>query len=135
MKRKKLVSNASFTLLEIIISATLISVGVVAVVKCISTGVYADYSVEGKLVGLNYAIQKMETLLNYSYSDSNLASSSPACSASFTTWNSPATNYYWCWTITDNTNYKTVLVTVSWYYKSRAMSLNLASYMANVSSS
>ena len=135
MKRKKLVSIASFTLLEIMISATLISVGVVAVVRCISTGVFADYSIESKLVGLNYAIQKMETLLNYSYSNGSLVSSSPACSTSFTTWNSPITNYYWCWTITDNTNYKTVLVTVSWYYKSRAMSVNLASYTANVSSS
>jgi Tfp pilus assembly protein PilV len=69
MKRKKINSKASFTLLEIIISASLITIGVVSVVRFISTGVSADQSIEGKLVALNLAVQKIETLVNTTYSD------------------------------------------------------------------
>lgn len=126
IKPNKTAHIASFTLLEVMISATLIAVGVASVVRCISTGVFADNSIEGKLVALNYAVQEMETLNNTAYATiiSNGSSS-----------DTPATGYSRSWTITNNTNYLQATVTVSWYYKSRQMSVNLATYIANAPSS
>lgn len=123
MKRKKLISIASFTLLEIMIATSLIVVGVVACVRSISVGVSADQATEGKLAALNLAVQKIEALVNTTYS--SISSSS----------DTPVTGYTRTWTITDNTNYKTIAVGVTWTYKRNQMSVNLATYLANVTSS
>ncbi len=123
MKIRKIFKSRGFTLLEIVLSTVLITIGVTAVVRVISTGIYTDNASEGKIIALNYAVQKMEDLLNTSYS--SLSSSS----------DTPTTGFTRTWTITDNTNYKTLKVTVSWYYKRVQMSVNLASYLANVTTS
>ena len=120
MRFRKILRSAGFTLLEIVISTVLITIGVTAVVRVISTGIYTDRANEGKLIALNYAVDRMESLLNTSYG--SLTASS----------DTPLTGYTRTWTITNNTNYKTIAVTVTWYYKSRQMSVDLASYLANV---
>ena len=121
MKHRRLPKAAAFTLLEIILATVLIVIGVVTVVRCMSTGVITDYSVEGKLTALNLARQEMEELKTTAYDSLSSSSDTP----------SGFSNYSRTWTITDNTYYKTVVVSVSWDFKGQTQSVSLTSYIVD----
>jgi type IV pilus assembly protein PilV len=127
-------SVQGFTLLEIMITVVIVTVGIVAVVRSLSTGLRGDFAVEGKTTALNFAQQKMETLFNAEYED--VTTSPVDCTGSYLGWAQPdSTNfpdYYWCWTVTDNTNYKTVTVKVDWAYRGQTLEASLITYVANL---
>ncbi|MBF0570363.1 MAG: hypothetical protein HQL12_00685 [Candidatus Omnitrophica bacterium] len=60
-----------FTLIEILLSTVLVVLGVVGVVNAVSSGLYADKSVEGQSVALNLAQEQMEAVKNTAYANIN----------------------------------------------------------------
>lgn len=129
MKYQKNLNSKSFTLLEIILSIALISIGTVAVVRCISLAITANYSIDVSLVALNLAQQKMESFFNTAYSSITVETNSDTPSG--------YSGYTRSWTVTNNTYnsvsvYKTISVTVtSTANKGQNQSVTLVSYITN----
>ncbi len=124
-------NKRGFTLLEIIISSVLITVGIVSVVRVISSGLVFNSSMDGESVALALAQQKMEVLRNTAYT--SISDSSTLCSATYTTWAAAdITPYYQCWSVTDNTHYKTVVVKIAWDFKGAQRTVSLTTYIANL---
>ena len=60
-----------FTLLEILITIVLLTVGVVALVQMFNMGMFASADTENTLVATNLAQEKMEEIRNKAYLDIN----------------------------------------------------------------
>ena len=60
-------SLTGFTLLEMLITIVLLTAGVVALMRILSLGIFADTDVENVTIALNLANEKMEEVKNLSY--------------------------------------------------------------------
>ena len=127
--KKKVCDNQSgFTLLEVLIAISILTVGLLGVAQMQIMGIKGNYFSGNTTTVLALAEEKMEDLLGKSYSDAEL-----------TNGNHPDTNnpidetgqaggiYTRMWTVTDNTpitDTKTVMVNVSWDNASHQVSLS-----------
>lgn len=118
--------------MEIILAVALLVLGVVSAVRVMSTGVYTDSSVDGHVVGLRLAQQKMEDVKNatsFSAID-GYASAKAYLSA-------PFSNYQREVLVTDNYNSQTgvtkVTVNVYWLFKGKEMSVSLTTLFTDTS--
>lgn len=72
-----------FTLLELLIAIVLIVGGTLALMRMMSVGIFADATLENRLIALNLANEKLEELKDDGYSHANLdPASSPFTEAS-----------------------------------------------------
>ena len=127
--QKKVCGNQSgFTLLEVLIAISILTVGLLGVAQMQIMGIQANYFSGNTTAALTLSEEKMEDLLGKSYSDAEL-----------TNGNHPDTNnpidetsqaggvYTRMWTVTDNTpitDTKTVTVSVGWDNLAHQVSLS-----------
>jgi len=132
--KKKMFDNQSgFTLLEVLIAISILTVGLLGVAQMQIMGIKGNYFSGNTTAALTLAEEKMEDLLGKSYTDAELAGSGAPGT------NHPDTNnpidetgqaggiYTRMWTIIDNTpiaDTKTVTVSVGWDNLSHQISLS-----------
>ncbi len=111
-----------FTLLEILITIIILTVGVIALVSAFSSGIFAFTDVENVDLALNIAQAKMEEIKDTDFA--SLTDSGPAADADFSNFNTTVD-------IAEGDNPMQVDVTVSWNAKGRQPSVTLTTLVAN----
>jgi type IV pilus assembly protein PilV len=127
-KDKRLNSQAGFTLLEVIVAISILTVGLLAVGSMQLSAITANDRAGKMTQGTAIAEEKMEELLSLPYT---LASTHAFLSEGSHTETAPPTGYNVSWTVQNNTpanNVKTIAVRVTWY--SGLKSTSLTSYLA-----
>ena len=127
-KKKMFVNQSGFTLLEVLIAISILTVGLLGVAQMQIMGIQGNYFSGNTTAALTLAEEKMEDLLGKSYTDAEL-----------TNGNHPDTNnpidetgqaggiYTRTWVVANNTpitDTKTVTVSVSWDNASHQVSLS-----------
>ena len=130
--KKKVCDNQSgFTLLEVLIAISILTVGLLGVAQMQIMGIQGNYFSGNTTAALSLAEEKMEDLLGKSYSDTDLDDTEPGNNAnltSITTIDHEELNidetgqvgggiYHRIWNVADNTpitNTKTVTLIVTW---------------------
>ena len=113
--------NSGFTLLEILLTLLLLTVGVTVLSQAFSTGMLASTDIENVDLALNIAQAKMEDLKNTSFA--SLASSGPTADANFSNFNVTVS--------VTGTDPKQIDVTVSWNTQGGSPTVKLTSLRAN----
>jgi len=116
-------SRNGFTLLEIIITMVILSLGILVLSQAFSMGMLASRDVENVDLALNIAQAKMEEIRNTSFS--NNGSSGPTNDSNFS-------NFTTTITVT-GTDPKQVGVTVAWNVQGGSTSVALTTLIANCS--
>jgi len=116
-------SRNGFTLLEIIITMVILSLGILVLSQAFSMGMLASRDVENVDLALNIAQAKMEEIRNTSFS--NIGSSGPTNDSNFS-------NFTTTITVT-GTDPKQVGVTVAWNVQGGSTSVALTTLIANCS--
>jgi type IV pilus assembly protein PilV len=132
-KKKMLGNQSGFTLLEVLIAISILTVGLLGVAQMQIMGIKANYFSGNTTAALTLAEEKMEDLLGKSYTDAELAGSG-APGTDHNDANNPIDEtgqaggiYSRMWTVIDNTpiaDTKTVTVSVSWDNLSHQVSLS-----------
>jgi type IV pilus assembly protein PilV len=113
--------NQGFTLLEILITVVLLTVGVLALSQAFSTTLLTSTDAESVDLGLNIAQAKMEELKNTAFS--SLASSGPTADSNFPNFNMTVT--------VTGADPKQIDVTAAWNVKGGSTSVGLTTLRAN----
>jgi prepilin-type N-terminal cleavage/methylation domain-containing protein len=114
-----------FTLFELILAITLISLGVMAVISAISSGVVADSTLDGQVTALKLAQEEIETAKNTTYSNLSSLDGSSSMSPNFP-------DYTRIVVVTiPTTGLTQVTVTVGWDFKSSPMTVSLVTLIAD----
>ena len=132
--KKKMFDNQSgFTLLEVLIAISILTVGLLGVAQMQIMGIRGNYFSGNTTTVLTLAEEKMEDLLGKSYTDAELTGSG-APGTNHNDVNNPIDEtgqaggiYTRMWTVIDNTpiaDTKTVTVSVSWDNLSHQVSLS-----------
>ncbi|MGB2879846.1 MAG: prepilin-type N-terminal cleavage/methylation domain-containing protein [Candidatus Omnitrophota bacterium] len=114
--------SKGYTLIEIIITAAIIAVGVVAIAGAFNAGLRTRADVENVDLALNIAQAKMEEVKNTDYS--SLADEGPASDPDFS-------NYAVAVEVAEGQNPMQVDVTVSWMARGGQASVTLTTYIAD----
>jgi len=134
LSTKKMLGNQSgFTLLEVLIAISILTVGLLGVAQMQIMGIRGNYFSGNTTTVLTLAEEKMEDLLGKGYTDAELAGSG-APGTDHNDPNNPIDEtgqaggiYSRMWTVIDNTpiaDTKTVTVSVSWDNMSHQVSLS-----------
>ena len=113
--------SRGFTLLEVLLTVVLLTLGVIALSQGFSTGMLASTEVENVDLALNIAQAKMETVKDTAFA--GIASSGPTADPNFSNFN-----------VTVNVtgaDPKTVGVTVAWNVQGGSTRVILTTLMAN----
>ena len=116
-------SRNGFTLLEIIITIVILSVGLLVLSQAFSTGMLASTDAENVDLALNIAQAEMEEIRNTSFS--GIGSSEPTSDPNFP-------NFTTTVTVT-GTDPKEVNVSVAWNVQAGSTSISLTTFIANCS--
>lgn len=111
-----------FTLLEVLIAAVILTVGVAALVWAFSAGIFATTDIEDVDLALNIAQAKMEEIKNTAFA--SLADSGPAADAYFPRFSTTVN-------VAEGQNPMQVDVTVAWQVKGSAASFTLTTLAAD----
>jgi len=127
--KKKVCGNQSgFTLLEVLIAISILTVGLLGVAQMQIMGITGNYFSGNTTAALTLAEEKMEDLLGKSYTDAELTSGNhPDANNPIDETGQAGGIYTRMWIVTDNTpitDTKTVTVTVSWDNLSHQVSLS-----------
>jgi len=127
--KKKVCDNQSgFTLLEVLIAISILTVGLLGVAQMQIMGIRGNYFSGNTTAALSLAEEKMEDLLGKSYTDAELASgNNPDANNPIDETGQAGGIYSRMWTVTDNTpiiDTKEVTVSVSWDNLSHQVSLS-----------
>jgi len=127
--KKKVCDNQSgFTLLEVLIAISILTVGLLGVAQMQIMGIKGNYFSGNTTAALSLAEEKMEDLLGKSYTDAELASgNNPDANNPIDETGQAGGIYSRMWTVTDNTpiiDTKEVTVSVSWDNLSHQVSLS-----------
>ena len=133
MKRR---NQKGFTLIEIVLTITLLTFGTIPIISCISRGITMDQSVEGQSIALKLAQQQLETIENEpNFADvasAGITNTPGSCPSPYNT----AQSNYTCEVLISypNSPNDNIIQVVSnvYYGKSQASSVSLASYISNV---
>jgi prepilin-type N-terminal cleavage/methylation domain-containing protein len=120
MKRKT--KNNGFTLIEILISLVLLTVGIISITSAFSTGISASGDSQNVATALNIAQKKMEAIKNTAFA--NISSSGPSADPVFSDFNSAVSAAI-------GQNPMRVDITVSWRAKAGDTSITLTTLVAN----
>ena len=113
--------KSGFTLLEVLITLVLLTLGMMALSQAFSTGMRAATDVENVDLACNIAQSKMEELKNTSFA--SLASSGPTADANFPNFNVT--------TSVTGTDPKQIDVTVSWNVQGGSTNVALTALRTN----
>ena len=113
--------KSGFTLLEVLLTLVLLTVGVTFLSQAFSTGMLASTDVENVDLASNIAQAKMEELKNTSFA--GLSSSGPTADANFSNFNVTVS--------VTGTDPKQIDVTVSWNVQGGSPSIKLTTLRAN----
>ena len=127
--KKKVCGNQSgFTLLEVLIAISILTVGLLGVAQMQIMGIKGNYFSGNTTTVLALAGEKMEDLLGKSYSDAELTNGNhPDTNNPIDETGQAGGTYSRMWIVTDNTpitDTKTVMVNVSWDNASHQISLS-----------
>ncbi len=111
-----------FTLLEILISIIILTVGVIALAGAFSSGIFASTDVEDVDLALNIAQAKMEEIKNTAFS--SLADSGPTADPNFPNFNVSVN-------VAESQNPMQVDVAVSWNVKGGQTGVTLTTLIAD----
>ena len=117
-KKKACNNQSGFTLLEVLIAISILTVGLLGVAQMQIMGIKGNYFSGNTTAALSLAEEKMEDLLGKSYTDAELASgNNPDANNPIDETGQAGGIYSRMWTVTDNTpiiDTKEVTVSVSW---------------------
>ena len=113
-----------FTLLEILLTITLLVVGLASLVSATSLILSSGGINESELVAKNLAEEKIETLKNTSYS--SIANETKAPVSGFSAFQREVA------VTTPLTSLKQITVTVYWYHKTSELSTALVTYRSDI---
>ena len=129
----------AFTLIEMLITIFLLSVGVVVLMRMMSLGIFADTDVENVTIALNLAQEKMEYLKNLDFDHSDLDSNNSPFAEDISTEFAFVTSRDWTVTLADgdgdgnpDSDLKDVLVTINWTVKGESLSVELRTLIAKI---
>ena len=103
-------NNQGFTLLELIVAISILTVGILAVASMQMASIRGNAFAGGVTEGTNYAADRLEKLASLAWNDSDLSAGSHTDA-------SPPTGYTITWVVTDNwpyTNTKRITLTAAW---------------------
>lgn len=110
--KAKLQADRGFTLLEVIVAISILTVGILAVASMQSSAIWGNAFASRQTEGSTIALDRTEKLMALPYEDADLAAGSH-------TDPSPPSGYSVTWSVTDDSplsNAKRVTVTVTWRY-------------------
>ena len=113
-----------FTLLEVLIATVIFTVGVVAIIWALNSGIYATSDIENVDLALNIAQAKMEQVRNTAFA--GLADSGPTADANFPRFSTTVN-------VAEGQNPKQVDVTVNWDVKGGSTGFTLTTLIADYS--
>ena len=113
--------KSGFTLLEVLATLVVITLGMIALTQAFSTGMRAATDVENEDLALNIAQAKMEELKNTTFA--GLASSGPTADANFSNYNVTVS--------VTGTDPKQIDVTVDWNVQGSSTNVVLTTLRAN----
>lgn len=113
-----------FTLLEVLITIIIVTVGFTVLLQAVSTGLFAGGDNENMLVAVNLANEKMDELRNRTYS--NVINETKAAVSGFPAFSREVV------TSVIQTGLKQVSVNVYWFVKSAELNLSLVSYVSDI---
>lgn len=111
-----------FTLLEVLITVIILTVGIVTILWAFSAGMYATTDIENVDLALNIAQSNMEEIKNTSFA--NLQDSGPTADPNFANFNVSVN-------VAEGQNPMQVDVTVAWQVKGGQASISLATLITN----
>ena len=127
-KKKVCDNHSGFTLLEVLIAISILTVGLLGVAQMQIMGIRGNYFSGNTTTVLTLAEEKMEDLLGKSYSDTDLTNGNhPDPDNPIDEAGQAGGIYSRMWTVTDDTpiiGTKTVTVSVSWDNLSHQVSLS-----------
>ncbi len=127
-KKKECDNQSGFTLLEVLIAISILTVGLLGVAQMQIMGITGNYFSSNTTAALTLAEEKMEDLLGKSYTDAELTNGNhPDANNPIDETGQAGGTYSRRWIVTDNipiTNTKTVTVSVSWDNLSHQVSLS-----------
>ena len=112
-----------FSLIEVLITLILLTIGVVTISRAFSTGLFASTDVENIDLALNIAQAKMEEIKNTAFA--SLADSGPTADSNFSRFNVTVN-------VSEGQDPMQVAVTVSWSVKGGQNSIILTTLVANL---
>jgi prepilin-type N-terminal cleavage/methylation domain-containing protein len=116
-------SLSGFTLLEVVITIIILTIGVISICRAFSVGIFAHTDVENIDLALNIAQAKMEELKNTDFA--GLVDSGPDADADFPKFNVTVN-------VAEGEDPMQVDVTVTWYIKGGEENVTLTTLMADV---
>lgn len=111
-----------FTLLEVLITVIILTVGIVAILWAFSAGMYATTDIENVDLALNIAQAKMEEIKNTPFA--NLQDSGPGADPNFANFNVTVN-------VAEGQNPMQADVTVAWQVKGGQTSISLTTLITN----
>jgi type IV pilus assembly protein PilV len=108
--RAKLETDKGFTLIEVLIAITVLTIGILAVSTMQVSSIWGNAFASRQTVGTTIALDRMEKLMSLSYENTDLAAGSHSDP-------SPPSGYSIVWDVEDDSpldNAKRVFVTVTW---------------------
>jgi type IV pilus assembly protein PilV len=121
-------NDRGFTLLELIMAISILTVGILAVATMQVTSIRGNAYAGGMTEGVTHAADRIEKLMSLAWDDSNLGAGSHNDP-------SPPSGYAVSWTVTDNTpvsDTKTVEVTVNWTEHGATKNVTMQTVVARV---
>lgn len=112
----------AFTLLEVLITIVILTIGVVAILWALNFGLFARSDIENVATALNISQAKLEEIKNTAFG--NINNSGPTPDTSFPAFNTTVT-------ASNNSNIKQVDVVVSWPTKGGDANVALNTLVAN----
>lgn len=122
MARQKMRNRNGFTLLEVLISTVIFTIGVTAIIWAFNSGIYATSDIENIDLALNIAQAKMEEIKNTAFA--SLADSGPTPDSNFPRFSTTVN-------VAEGQNPKQVDVTVNWNVKGGSTGFTLTTLIAD----
>lgn len=117
-------TKQGFTLLEVIIATVIFTIGAVAIIWALNSGIYATADVENVDLALNIAQAKMEEIKNIAFG--SLADSVPTADANFSRFSTTVN-------VAEGQSPKQVDVTINWNVKGGLTGFTLTTLIADYS--
>jgi type II secretory pathway pseudopilin PulG len=131
MKQKRIFRHSAFTLMELILTMSLLVLGIVPVIRTMAAGTVADQVIERQIVALDLAQEKIEEI-----KDCSDWTSIGSYALERAPIDEPFSNYEWEVVIQDMDedpeNFKEITVNVYWEIKAVEQHISLSTLFTNL---